>query len=120
MALVAKWFIDYDTTSLASTQPRFTQEIPPNFDDPTATTRNLTLFRFDVDDPSVGIVTSGVHIVEVVVGEKDGFDPTSTTLPNRAMRPGYTPALYRFAVDVRVEQVVGQCPRTPPSHAVCG
>jgi hypothetical protein len=60
-----------------------------------------------------------VHIVEVVVGEAAGFDRASTTLPNRAMKPGYTPAVYRFAVDVRVERVVGQCPQSPPSRRVC-
>jgi hypothetical protein len=118
VALLSRWFVDYDTTDLASTQPRLTQDMPPNFNDPTATIRDLTPFLFDAD--TLGIVTSGVHIVEVVVGETAGFDTTSTTLPNRAMKPGYTPAVYRFAVDVRVEQVVGQCPRTPPSHAVCG
>jgi hypothetical protein len=56
----------------------------------------------------------------VVVGEKVGFDDASTTLPNRAMQEGFTPAVYRFAVDVNLQQVTGQCPRTPPSHVVCG
>jgi len=118
VALQARWFVDYDTTNPASVQAKLTQEIAPDLSDPTNTTRPLGTYAFDADQ--VGIVTSGVHIVEVLVGESVGFDPTSTTLPNRAMKPGYTAALYRFAVDVRVEQVVGQCPRTPPSHPVCG
>jgi len=118
VALQARWFVDYDTTNPASVQAKLTQEIAPDLSDPTNTTRPLGTYLFDADQ--VGIVTSGVHIVEVLVGESVGFDPTSTTLPNRAMKPGYTAALYRFAVDVRVEQVVGQCPRTPPSHPVCG
>lgn len=117
VALEARWFIDYDTANPSSTRVWLTESLLATFDDPTRTTRPLGTFRFDADE--VGIVTSGVHIVEVVVGEPSGFDMTSTTLPNRAMKKGYTPAVYRFAVDVRVEQAPGQCPRTPPSHGIC-
>jgi hypothetical protein len=61
-----------------------------------------------------------VHIVEVVVGETNGFDDSSSaTRPGRTMKPGYVSAEYRFALDVTLQQVPGQCPRTPPSTAVC-
>ena len=118
VAILAKWFVDYDTTNLASTPPRKSQELVADFNRPGENQRTLDPYVFDVDDPVLGIGSSGVHIVEVVVGETAGFDNTSTTLPNRAMKPGYTPAVYRFAVDVRLEQAVGQCPRSPPSQAV--
>ena len=117
VALEARWFIDYDTANPSSTRVWFTEALDPNFNDPTKTTRLLGTFRLDAE--AVPIVASGVHIVEVVVGETAGFDRASTTLPNRAMKPGYTPAVYRFAVDVHVEQVIGQCPQSPPSRRVC-
>jgi hypothetical protein len=89
--------------------------IPANRDDPSQTTRTVPTYEFDADRN--GIVQSGVHIVDVVIGESDGFDKsTSAALPNRSMLPGYFSTEYRFAVNVRVEQVPGQCPRTPPSE----
>jgi hypothetical protein len=117
ITLEARWFIDYDVAFPSSIRVWFTDRLDGTFDDATATQRSLRLFSLDAD--AVGIVSSGPHVVEVVVGEIEGFDPTSTTQPNRAMKPGYTPAVYRFFVDVRVEQVPGQCPQTPPSRRVC-
>lgn len=118
ITLEARWFIDYDVTNPASTREWVSETLDPNFDDLTATQRPLRkTFVFDAD--TVGIVSSGFHVVEVVVGETEGFDPASTTNPRRAMKPGYTAAVYRFVVDVHVEQVVGQCPQTLPSYRVC-
>jgi hypothetical protein len=118
IALEARWYIDYDTANPSSTRVWQTESMDPSFDDPTKTTRVLGTFPFDAD--GAGIVTSGVHIVEVVVGETAGFDRSTTAAqPNRSMKPGYTPAVYRFAVDVRLEQVPGQCPESPPSKRVC-
>ena len=117
ISLQARWFIDYDVTVPSSTRVWLTDVLAGNFDDVTATERPLRLFTLDAD--AVGIVTSGPHVVEVVVGESDGFDPASTTQPNRAMKAGYTPAVYRFFVNVIVEQVPGQCPQTLPSVRVC-
>jgi hypothetical protein len=117
ITLEARWFIDYDVTVPSSLRVWTTDRMDGTFNDPTATQRNLRVFSFDADE--VLILTSGQHVVEVVVGEVDGFDPSSTTQPNRAMKPGYTAALYRFFVDVHVEQIPGQCPQTPPSRRVC-
>jgi hypothetical protein len=117
VALEAHWFVDYDTAVPSSTRIVASDILAPNFDDVTKTIRALRPFTFDADD--VGITASGVHIVEVVVGETAGFDRTSVTQPNRAMKEGYTPAVYRFAVDVHLEQVPGQCPTTPPSKLTC-
>jgi hypothetical protein len=117
ISLQARWFIDYDVAVLSTTRIWLTDVLAGNFDDVTATERPLRLFSLDAD--AVGIVSSGPHVIEVVVGESDGFDPASTTLPNRAMKPGYTPAVYRFFVNVIVEQVPGQCPQALPSVRVC-
>jgi|GEM_PF-1504360 len=111
ITLQAKWFVDYDVTNPSSTRPWAADLIPGTFDNATAIVRPVRTFQFDAD--AVGIVTSGVHLVEVVIGETAGFDPSSTTQPNRAMKAGYTPAVWRFPVNVRVEQVTGQCNQPP-------
>jgi len=120
ITLEARWFVDYDASVPASTvsRPDSPFEIGPNRDDPTKTTRNVPTFLLDTE--RAGIVQSGIHIVEVVIGERDGFD-TSPTAPrgNRSMKEGYSSTEYKFVVDVRLEQVAGQCPRTLPSTAVC-
>jgi len=114
LRLVAKWFVDYDVNVPSSTVVRQSETLDPIFNDPTQTTRPLRAYKLDAD--AVGIVQSGPHVVEVVVGELDGFDDSpSARQPNRSMKEGYLAALYRFAVNVHLEQVTGQCPRTPPS-----
>ena len=117
VTLEARWFVDYDPSNLPSTRFVFNEPVPGNFNDVTQTTRPLTMFRFDA--AQLGIVSSGLHVVEVVVGETTGFNPASTTLPNRAMLQGYTAATYKFVVDLHLEQISGSCPSTPPSLRVC-
>src|SRR5712664_825751 len=111
ITLQAKWFVDYDVTNPSSTRAWATDLMLGTFDNATAIVRPVRTFQFDAD--AVRIVTSGVHLVEVVIGETDGFDPNSTTQPNRAMKAGYTPAVWRFPVNVRVEQVPGLCTQPP-------
>ena len=115
--LDALWFVDYDPSNVASTQPVFSQKLEGVFNDDTKTTRTLNTFAFDA--PSLGIVSGGLHVVEVVVGEDVGFDSASTILPHRAMKQGYTSANYKFVVDLHLEQISGSCPSTPPSKRVC-
>jgi hypothetical protein len=118
VTLEARWFVDYDPSNIPSTRfVRTPDPVPGNFNDATQTTRPLPTFSFDAAE--LGIVSSGLHVVEVVVGETTGFDPASTTLPNRAMLQGYTAATYKFVVDLHLEQISGSCPSTPPSHRVC-
>jgi hypothetical protein len=101
VTLQSRWFVDYNL-SVPSSQVFFSpRDIPGSFTD-LATERQVPLFNFDAD--SHGIVTNGVHIVELLVGDRDGFDDTSVALPNRAMKPGYEAALYRFTVQVNVTQ----------------
>jgi hypothetical protein len=118
LTLEARWFVDYDSNVPSSTVIQVTLEIPPNRDNPRLTNRTVLPYTLDAD--AVGIVQSGVHVVEIVIGETDGFDK-STAAPrrNRSMKPGYASSEYRFAVNVRVEQVPGQCPLTPPSEPKC-
>jgi hypothetical protein len=122
VTLEARWFIDYDPANLPSTRIAFSEQIAANFDNVTQTVRPLRTFVFDAT--AAGIVSSGLHVVEVVIGETTGFDPSSTTLPNRAMKPGFTASTYKFVVDVHLENFSGQCDGptfspSPPAHRVC-
>jgi hypothetical protein len=85
----------------------------------TQTVRPLKI-PFNLDADLMNIVTNGPHVVEVVVAESTGFDDTNTTQPNRAVKPGWVSAVYKWVVDVHLEQVAGQCAAGPPSKQVCG
>jgi hypothetical protein len=115
---IARWFVDYDPSSTTTSLQKAEQRLDAIFNDPNQTTRSIDTFPFDVDDPQLGVVSGGVHVVDLVVAEVGAFNDTSPTQPHRAMNPGFTPATYRFVVDVQLQQVPGQCPRTPPSHPV--
>ncbi len=119
LQLDARWFVDYDDNVQSSHAIRIIQKLDPLTDEPKQLTRTLPSFQFDANAGN-GITQSGVHIFEVVVGETVGFDDSSSALrPNRSMKTGYVSAEYRFALQVTLEPVPGQCPRTPPSRAVC-
>jgi len=120
VTLEARWFIDYDPAVPRSQAPwpGSTQTLLGTFNDPTALVRSLNKFDFDAAD--AGIVTSGVHLLEVIVGEQDGFDDSSgVTLPNRTMKQGFSAALYRFAINVNTQVVAGNCPQQLPAVPVC-
>lgn len=122
LTLLARWFVDYDDAVPSSHLPQHTEQLPPNNDEPKSLTRQLDekTNGFSFDATAVGIVRSGVHVLEVVVAERDGFDESSSApRPLRTMKPGYISAEYRFVLNVTLEQVPGQCPRTSPSQAVC-
>lgn len=112
--LQVRWFVDYDLSVPRSQSPwpGATWTLPANFNDPTYTERTINKFAFDPD-------TGGIHVVEVVVGETAGFDDSPTVpLLNRTMKPGFTLALYRFVIDVNLQQITGSCANIP-SVLVC-
>lgn len=116
------WFIDYDLAVPRSLAPWPGSDlfIQGTFDNP-STLRSSNNFNFDAD--SAGIVVSGTHVLEVVVGEANGFDRRPTApFPNRSMLPGYVPAVYKFVIDVHIEQtgpVPQNCPSNLPSARIC-
>lgn len=119
--LQVHWFIDYDLSVPRSLAPWPGSDLflQGSFDNP-STLRSINNFNFDAD--SAGIVVSGTHVLEVVVGERNGFDTRPTApFPNRAMLPGYQPAVYKFVIDVHIEQTsqVPTCPSNLPSVRVC-
>jgi hypothetical protein len=119
LSLSVLWFLDYNPSVPTST--RALQGTPvslPGF--VTDVIRAVPPYEFDAD--ALGIVTSGQHIVEVVIGETDGFDHNSTTLPDRAMLSGYHSTEYKWVVQVNTQPDPAQpkCPDTPPlSVRVC-
>jgi hypothetical protein len=120
VSLTVHWFVDYDLTKPFSTAPwpLGEQTLAGNFDNPNLTTRKINDFYFDAD--SFGIPVSGTHTLEVVVGETDGFETGGNVpFPNRTMKPGYSPAVYKFVINVIIEQTIATCPTDPPSEQVC-
>ena len=120
VSLTVHWFIDYNLSNPRSEAPwpGHDQILPGTFDDPNATTRTINSFDFDAD--SANVFTSSTHTLEVVVGETDGFDNSTTvTFPNRTMKPGYGLAVFKFVINVIIEQTILTCPTDPPSVHVC-
>ncbi len=117
ITLEARWFVDYDPNVASTERPWGTPQVLEGSFDTTETQRPLNPFVFDAK--TLGFTQNGSHVVEVVVGESTGFDPASTTLPNRAMKPGYTAALYRFFVNVTQQQGSTCLPPALPSVRVC-
>jgi len=118
--LQTRWFIDYDASLPNTTGVRSTSTIKGTFNDSTATTRVFPGFVFDPDARQ--ITTSGSHVLDVVVGEPDGFDPNEQAAqPGRTMLPNFKSAVYRFFIDVQVEQDPARptCSNTLPSVRVC-
>jgi len=117
--LEARWFIDYDPAVQRSEVIQRHDTGGPlagTFNDPTYTKRQLNKFDFDADAYGV---QNGVHVLEVMVGETAGFDDTvSAALPNRTMKAGFTAALYRFVINVNLQQITGSCVKVP-SVPVC-
>jgi hypothetical protein len=102
VTLQSRWFVDYDKSIPTSQTLQDFKSIPGNFNaqDPV---RPVPPFTFNAD--SLGIVSNGVHIVEVVVGDLSGFDDSADAgVRFRSMKPTYESALYRIAVQVNVTQ----------------
>jgi hypothetical protein len=118
VSLEARWFVDYDTSNPPSTPQRLIEQLEGNFNDVTQTTRTLNQ-PFFFEAATAGATTSGLHVVELVIGESGQFDDNSAALPHRAMKPGFQSATYKFVIDLHLEQIAGTCPSTPPSRRVC-
>ena len=121
VVLEARWFIDYDVGVPASVRPWQRSTLDQGFDT-SGTIRQLAPFNFDAD--AAGIASSGIHTVEVFVGETAGYDDSPTaSQPNRTMKTalGYQGAAYKFVVNVDVQQDASRptCPTELPSLRVC-
>jgi len=118
IVLQTRWFVDYNVAVPASVLVRhtFTSDIGFNTPD---TIRQLDVWDVDADAVGIG---SGIHVVDVVVGEKAGFDDSANLArPNQTMLPNYSADTYRFVVNVNVQQDASRptCPIEFPSVRVC-
>jgi hypothetical protein len=114
--LEARWFVDYAAVGSHAIARR--DVLQGTFNDATAILRTLNKFDFNADD--YGIVSNGVHVLSVVVGESAGFDDSATSLlPNRSMKTGYTSAQEQFTINVDVALDRPHCPQQLPSLQVC-
>lgn len=118
VTLDARWFVDYDPNVPRLAAAVFSDELRGDFNN-SGTVRPLNGHEFDAD--ALGIATNGVHVVDILVAETAAFDTTSTTLPNRAVKTGYSSAVYRFFINVKVDADPARptCPDVLPSVRVC-
>jgi len=97
VTLLAKWFVDYDASKQPTTVVRKPAiQITGNFDATNAVRPINDTFTFNADN--LGFTINDVHVVELLVGDRYGFDDSATAFPERTMKPGYEAALYRFVV----------------------
>jgi hypothetical protein len=118
--LEVRWFLDYDPAQPLTQRQIRTDFIDGSFDSTAIARAGPNPFLFDV--AALGITGDGYHVVDVVVAESLGFDDASTTLPHRAMKPGYESSGHRFVVNVTTNNNA-RCPVVPPSALVgtgCG
>ena len=118
ITLQARWFVDYDPNDPRLAGAVFSNDLGPVDFNNTDTIRPVPSYDFDAD--RLGIFSNGDHVVEIVVAESAAFE-ASTTLPNRAVKTGYTSAVYRFFINVKWDPDSARptCPDVPPSVRVC-
>ena len=87
-------FLDYDL-NVPSTQPPIDRiTLPGSFNNP-STTRSLTSpLIFDL----AKLRAPGMHVIELVFGEREGFASTDVSPPQRAMLPGFESSTFKFVV----------------------
>jgi len=113
ITLQARWFIDYDPDKLSTQASPQETDIRGDFNG--SVFRSIPILIFDADQ--LGILNSGLHIVEVVIADKEGFDDSQEArFPHRSVKPGYESAVYRLAIQLDYEQnpATPQCLATPP------
>jgi hypothetical protein len=120
VTLEVRWFVDYDVSVPSSTRPWGTPQILTGDFNTTGTVRQLQP-PFDFDADTFSITTDGVHTVDVVMAETAAWNNASTSLPKRAVLPGYASAVYRFFVNVKVgfDSTRPHCPQAGASVRVC-
>lgn len=116
ISLEARWFVDYNPNvpRLAAFVHR--DSLDGDFNASGVTIRTIKVpYEFDAD--ALGITSSGVHVVDVVLAESAAFDPASTTRPNRAIKPGYPSDEHRFVINVQVDPDPARltCPAVLPA-----
>jgi len=127
--LQARWYIDYDV-GIPGTQGPSIVPIPGSFS-ANGNVRGPISFTFDPDALNLTNTdadhNNGLHIIEVVIAEAEGFAPDTASnvrLPHRSLNKGWDATTLKFVVKVNVSQG-DQCDRntpllSPPFARVCG
>jgi len=99
-------YVDYDLNVPASQPPIDRIRLDGSFTNPN-TTRRLDAIVFD----AAKLRGPGLHVVELVMGERLGFASTDVFPPQRAMLPDYESSTFKFVVQVL---------RPDPGRQSCG
>jgi hypothetical protein len=113
--LEVRWFVDYDPNIPATQHLAVPSQFLAGSFDSSAVVRQGPTLEADIGE--LGL-TDGVHVIDMVTAEQGGFDDTSTTLPHRAMLPGYESALQRFVLLVATDNDTA-CRADAPWKRVC-
>ena len=105
-------FVDYDLNNVLSQSPAFTIRLPGSFETPVSdTTRALAPLSFD----QARLNGTGIHVVELVMGEAAGFAPDTDKPPHRAMLSNFESSTFKFVVNVAHDPARQSCSDSPPA-----
>jgi len=111
-------FVDYDVNVARSQPPVDRIPLSGSFTS-SETTRLLPTLQFD----SAKLGGQGLHVVELVVAEREGFAATTVFPPQRAMQPNFESSTFKFVVQVLPQdpsrQSCGDPPQRPPQVKSC-
>ncbi len=93
----ARWFVDYDL-NVPSSQRRVATVVLPGSFQTSETTRGPLEFVIDAD--GLGL-SSGTHVVELVLAEQAGFAADTVFPFQRATKPDYESSTFKFVVQVQ-------------------
>jgi hypothetical protein len=105
-------FVDYDLNNVLSQSPAFTIRLPGSFETPVSdTTRALAPLSFN----AARLNGTGIHVVELVMGEAAGFAPDTDKPPHRAMLSTFESSTFKFVVNVAHDPSRQSCSDSPPA-----
>jgi len=112
-------FVDYDLNVPASQPPVDRIRLDGSFTNTLTTRPLLDPIVFD----AAKLRGVGLHVVELVMGERLGFASTDVFPPQRAMLPDYESSTFKFVVQVLppnpARQSCGDPPQLPPQVKKC-
>jgi len=109
--LQARWYVDYDLGTPPSQLPAAVPtDLPGSFSQP-GLSRGGVAFDIDAD-----ALAPGIHVIELVVAEKQGFAPDNANnviLPHRSLLLGFDGTTLKIVANVQ-RSAAAQCDRNAP------
>ncbi|MFL5406797.1 MAG: hypothetical protein ACJ79O_13200, partial [Myxococcales bacterium] len=87
----ARWFVDYDLGTTLSQSPVQTTDFPGSFTNPSVIRGPVT---FTLDADARGLST-GPHVVEMIVAERQGFATDNVDPAHRALVPQFDATTFK-------------------------